>query len=545
MFIKELQGTHKRYLYLSRSVRKDGKVVQENLVRFGATDSLNEREIKSIALNLLSYCKDSEQLIAINEIQEESRLNWGACAIVHNLLELFEIPELIDKQRQGRKIRIDILSVLKLLIVERLIEPKSKYASFNRKSQYVQELSCNLHDLYRTLDFVEENSENIKKHLYDCQKKLFKLDMSVVFYDVTTLYFESKKDNGLSEFGYSKDCKFNDVQVVVGALIDKTGRPLDYEVFSGSTYEGHTLAKFVNRMKEKFNVTEVILVCDRGINSSENLIEILGAGSGFNFIVGHRLRTSSKSMQAAALSNEGYIDLPCEKEEVLKYKILEFDRTVKTKSKEKKTISDKILITFSSKRARKDKVDRERLVEKAKDLVGQSSLLSKRGAQKYLKTTTEQEHVLNEDKILEDSKWDGYYSIEFSKKDMSAEEILSAYHSLWRIENLFRSLKSHLEARPIFHWTPKRIQGHFVVCFLTLVLERTIELEWEKNFGYISQIEIREAANSLQVSKVTTHAQSFYVFSKLSVQAEALLQIAKITAPPPIMEAKKFEKLYV
>jgi len=312
---------------------------------------------------------------------------------------------------------------------------------------------------------------------------------------------------------------------------------LDYEVFCGNTYEGHTLKNFIDRIKAKFNISEVIVVCDRGINSAENLTHILDAGEGFNFIVGHRLRTAKEKIKTEALSDNNYINISKNKDEILKYKILDIERDIVTEKNEKKKIKDQIVVTYSSKRARKDKADRERLIEKAKEMADSPSYVNnKRGAKKYLNVKIGSVELDN-DKITDDSKWDGYYSIEFSKKSLSASEVLDAYHSLWRIENLFRTLKTQLEARPIFHWTPSRIQGHFCLCFMALVLERTIEIECQKKFEETSPTSIREAINSLQVSRVSAENKSYYIFSKISDYAQAILDIVKIKAPPPILQA--------
>lgn len=532
-----MTGTNKKYLYLTRAARDGKKVKHENLVSFGAIDELNENEIKKIAIKLLSYCKSYEAAVPLSQIAEECRQNWGGMAITKKLLELFDINGLVNKLLDGRKIKIDVLGIINFLITERLADPKSKYASYKNQSWYIQNPVIDLQNIYRTLDFLAENIDPIKQHIFEKQKKLFNLDVSVVFYDVTTLYFESKKEDDLKKFGYSKDCKFGDVQVVAGALIDKTGRPLDYEIFCGNTYEGHTLKNFIDRIKVKFNISEVIVVCDRGINSAENLTHILDAGEGFNFIVGHRLRTAKEKIKTEALSDNNYINISKNKDEILKYKILDIERDIVTEKNEKKKIKDQIVVTYSSKRARKDKADRERLIEKAKEMADSPSYVNnKRGAKKYLNVKIGSVELDN-DKITDDSKWDGYYSIEFSKKSLSASEVLDAYHSLWRIENLFRTLKTQLEARPIFHWTPSRIQGHFCLCFMALVLERTIEIECQKKFEETSPTSIREAINSLQVSRVSAENKSYYIFSKISDYAQAILDIVKIKAPPPILQA--------
>lgn len=541
-----MTGTNKKYLYLSRGVRKGDKVKHENLVSFGAVDELNEKELKKIAFKLLSYCQNNE-FIDLSQIREESRHNWGAMAITKSLFKKFSIDLLISKLLSERKIKINILLILNFLISERLSGPKSKYAAYKNQDWYIQNPSINLQNIYRTIDFLADHTDVIKKHLFEVQKNLFNLDISVVFYDVTTLYFESKQEDSLKKFGYSKDCKFSDVQVVVGAMIDKTGRPLDYEVFSGNTYEGHTLKNFVERVKNKFHLKEVIFVTDRGLNSSKNLFSILDAGEDFHFIVGHRAKNATIKLQEQILSDDGYIDISNNSDEILKYKIISSTKAVITEDGGIKKIKTQIVATYSSSRAKKDSKDRARLIDKARDMVGNNHVInSKRGAKKYINIEANIESIeLNEDKILSDSKWDGYYTIEFSNIALSAQEVLAAYHSLWRIEDLFRSLKTHLEARPIWHWTPKRVIGHFTLCFLALVIERTLEIECYNKYRETSPSSIRAAINSLQLSKINLGKKELFVFSKVTEYAKTILEIAKLDIPPPILSPEKFSKIYL
>lgn len=529
-----MKGTHKKYLYLSQTFREGKKVRQQNLVNFGAIDELNEEEIKNIAFKLLAYCKTNDS-VSLSHLKEDTRQNWGAIAITKKLLEIFQINSLIKNLLENKKTKIDVLSVLNFLISERLASPRSKLSSYQHQNWYLQNSHIELHEIYRTLDFLEDNKNSIKEHLFKKQKELFKLDVSVVFYDVTTFYFESKKENELKKFGYSKDCKFNEVQVVVGALIDKTGRPLDYEVFQGNTYEGHTLKNFLVRMKNKYHVSEVIIVADRGLNSKENIAEILNTTPEFNFIVGHRIRSSSDEMKKKIFDDSDYKDLSYNQDEIFRYKIIEQEKKLKDSEGKTKKIHDKIIVTYSSKRAKKDKADRERLIKKARDIVDSNLPLNdKRGAKKYINAEIKNA-AINEDKISEDSTWDGYYSIETSKMDFSAEKVLEAYHTLWRIEDLFRTFKTQLETRPVWHWTEKRIQGHFCLCFLALVFERTLEIECHKKFNETSPTSIREAINSLQVSTLNASAQkSFFVFSKISEYAQAILDVVGIKAPPAV-----------
>ncbi|HLE12491.1 MAG: hypothetical protein A2504_07635 [Bdellovibrionales bacterium RIFOXYD12_FULL_39_22] len=283
-------------------------------------------------------------MVPTSELQEVSRQNWGAIFITKKLIELLKIDSCFEKLLRDRKIKADILSIITFLIAERLATPRSKYASYNHQSWYVQNPVIDLHNIYRTLDFLAVNIDPIKQHLFEKQKEIFKLDVSVVFYDVTTFYFESKNEDDLKKFGYSKDCKFGDVQVVAGALIDKTGRPLDYEIFSSNTYEGNTLKNFVARAKNKFNISDVIIVSDRGLNSGQNLVDILNTG--LDYIVSHRLKNAPQEVQEQVFIEDGYVNASTNKEEILKYKIIQIEKNVRNADGSVYHINDKIVVTY-------------------------------------------------------------------------------------------------------------------------------------------------------------------------------------------------------
>ncbi len=184
------------------------------------------------------------------------------------------------------------------------------------------------------------------------------------------------------------------------------------------------------------------------------------------------------------------------------------------------------------------------MIENAKERIkgGLSRVINKRGSAKYIKNISVTEKLeLDEEKIKEDEKWDGFYGIETSCKYKDPKEILNKYyHSLWRIEESFRIFKSHLEARPIFHWTPKRIKGHFVLCFIAFLFERTIEIELKKKKIEYSPSKIRKALDDLEVSEIEIENQKFCIRSKVEALQNDILRTFKIKIPPSITKPELF-----
>ena len=262
-----------------------------------------------------------------------------------------------------------------------------------------------------------------------------------------------------------------------------------------------------------------------------------------------------KDIQAKILEKEDYLTLSqSETEGIVSYKIIDYVNQIKVEkekqnedTKRKKYITielqEKLIITHSEKRAKKDKLDRERLLEKANYLLKDKSKIkssNKRGGKKYLKETTKTDWTLDAESIANDEKWDGYYGIQTSEKDLSVEKILDAKRTLFKIEESFRIMKSTLEVRPIFHWTEDRIKGHFVVCFLAFLLERTLELKLKNANIAASPQSIRDALNSMQFAEVDLHGNKVLIKTKSEELASKILRQLKIQSPKNVTSASEF-----
>ena len=378
-----------------------------------------------------------------------------------------------------------------------------------------------LNHLYRSLNLLSEHKESIEDYLFNKGRELFNMKVDVVFYDVTTFRFESVKKDTLRDFGFSKDNKAQEVQVVLGLLIDMEGRPIGYELFPGNTFEGKTLVASLDKLSGRFGIRNVIIVADKGLNSKLNLKRIKDRG--YNYIVASRIKSMKKDSKVEILNEEGYRTLREEDnesktnsfiEETFKYKVLDYVNAVRDSDGKLYNLKEKLLVTYSPSRAQKDREDRQRLIDKGVKFLDNPGTISgslKRGGRKYLKETNKLNWELDRDAISKDEMFDGYYAIEVSKTDMSVNDILDAHHTLWKIEESFRIMKSTMEVRPIFHWTEKRIKGHFVVCFLSFLLERTLELILKENNIKASPERIKEALNSLNITAFETEGKKFYL----------------------------------
>ena len=515
MFVRVIKGKSREYVCIVRGFRDaEGKVKQRVVKNLGpVTEETKEALIESgrkLALHL--QAENGEVVTSGEEISETVREHWGAPKVVDALWNKFSFNEQFNSEAT--------VQAIKLMLTERFLSPSSKLQAFNNRNKYQEFKDVRLENLYRALDVLHDNKDNLQTHIFNKQKLYGSID--VAFFDVTTLYFESKKVDDLRNFGFSKDCKFNDVQIVLSLITNSEGRPLTYEIFPGNTFEGKTLVTCLERLKQKFKINKVIIVADRGIGSHSNLEEIKKAG--FEYIIGSRLRSSNKATQEEALSKKGYQPLFSDNEDSIKYKIITSNH---------KNDTQELLCLWSKKRSDKDRADRTRLVEKAQEMVSNGITEDKRGAKKYLSLQNKNKAtaMLDQKKIDRDASFDGYYALNFSSKDLSAKEITSAYHQLWRIEESFRTMKSFFETRPMFHWKSKRISGHIMLNFISLILEVDLELTLKNKGISCTHENIRQALGGMQRSVLKIGKGVFYIYTKLDEMQKDILKTLGISLP--------------
>lgn len=522
MFLKVSKSKGNEYISIAHNYRENGKIKQKIIGKIGRKDAFSKDDVNKI---VKSFSQG---------ISERERIKWGCVEVYRKLWGMYDLDTILKFAFTDSKYEFNALSTIFLMLLDRLITPCSKLKSFETQNKYFGIQEVPLHHLYRTLDLLAQSKEEIEKQLFLKNLSLFNQKIDVVFYDVTTYYFESNKADDLKDFGFSKDNKINEVQVMMGLLIDLEGRPIGYELFPGNTFEGRTLETSLDKLKERFNINKVVIVADRGLNSKLNFKKI--KDKGYEYIVGSKLKSMPEKIKKEALDLSSYNYIGENNDEnSLKYKIIEYTNPVKEDVNGKKIVTaslkERIICTYSPKRAKKDQKDRERFIEKAKDLLNTPSKLNnKRGAKKYIDSTVENP-VLDEEKIQEDSKWDGIYGIQTSTEDLSIKEIEEAYHQLWKIEESFRVLKTNLEARPIFHWSKSRIKGHFVLCFIAFLLERTLELELKKNNISYSVERIRTSLNALELSIIDMEDNKYILRSNPDELSKNIFKTLKIKMP--------------
>lgn len=513
MYLRISKGRQKNYLVLVEGYRENGKVKQKTIYNLGPVDEATKKKTLALGKKLLSQF-GAKALIDGSELQEESRQNWGAYKVLSQLWKKYKFNDFFSKKCQSRKLQYDLQGVIQLMCAGRLCNPTSKLALYEQQDFYDGFNKFSLQDFYKALDELDNYQDDLKTHLFK-QQELINGKAQISFFDVTTMYFESKKEDELRQFGYSKDCKFNDVQIVLSLLTDQNGRPLSYEIFKGNTYEGSTLLSCLSDLQQKYNIKKAVIVADRGMYNAANIEKI--ENMGFEYIVGTKLKNSKNQVKEAVFDDDGYEYQNDPETGEFKHK--------KIINPARNTHKENIVIAWSKKRAKKDAQDRIKLIEKATKLAESGNVIDKRGGKKYLKIT-DAKAQLDQEKIDLDSKWDGYYAIS-TNSNLNSHQVISAYHNLWKIEDSFRLMKSYFETRPMFHWNQQRISGHIMLNFISMIFERYIEDKVNENISdnakKMSPNNIRQALIKMQKSTLIIDGQRFESCAKLTQHSEKLL----------------------
>jgi transposase len=550
MFARVVTAKGKKYLNIIENYREGKSVKQKVIANLGRVDALKVDSIERLAEKLLKIVESEKRLnqSSVPEIEELDRYNYGF-VVYRKLWNRFKLDAILDKLVEDREIEYDFKSVIFSMVVDRLLKPKSKLALFTNKEDYFSiNEELHLNHLYRSLDILADNKIAIEEALFHRNKSLFNISTDIVFYDVTTFYYESKEENDLKKFGYSKDGKFGDVQVVMGLLIDKNGLPIGYELFSGNTFDGKTMVKVLDNLKRKFNLDKVVIVADRGLHSKINLKYI--KDTGYDYLMAVSIKSLSHTMQKVILDKSMYTNILAkeESEEGL-YCYNHFgyynDVTYKEESmndkgdielKTKKiTLKEMMVCTYSDKRAKKDRYDRYRALDKANTLIlnnQKSSLTSTRSFKKFIQKETNEDNCndftmgMDWMKIKEQQQYDGLYAITTSHLDLNPIEIIQNYRNLYKIEDSFRVLKSTFNTRPIFHYKEQRIEAHFIVCFIAFMLERDLEIRLKNSSSFtdytITPDRIRNALNALEISKIKVDNKTLFMKSNHSNNQDKL-----------------------
>lgn len=355
-----------------------------------------------------------------------------------------------------KAIGFDILGdeILKHLVTARLSQPLSKSATVSYLKDYFDE-DIHYQKIYRYMDKLHNTKqEEIQRISVDHTRSILGGEIGLMFYDVTTLYFETDDSDDLRERGFSKDGKHAQPQVVLGLLVSRGGYPLSYSIFNGSQYEGRTMLPIVEDFVSRFKLKDFVVVADSGLMNKKN--RYLLESAGYKYILGARIKNESEKTKDWILS--------LDKEEGV--------------FKEKKINGGRLIIGYTANRAKKDKYNRDKGIKRLEASYKTGRItkdhINKRGYNKFLEISDDIKVSISKDKIKDDEKWDGLKGY-FTNTNLPADEVYEQYNGLWVVERAFRVTKGTIELRPMFHFTPKRIEAHVTICFVAFKVYKELE----------------------------------------------------------------------
>ena len=560
--------------YVQGYRNEEGKVKQKTVENIGWLKDLEKIYDNPIEhFKNLAKQKNNEEInellikgLKTKKIGNNSKpKNLGYC-IVKDVYKNLGLALLLSNYQKKSKIQYNLDEILSFLVYMRIIFPTSKKASYENRDMLFEKCDFSLDDIYRSLTHLNNLKNDIQKVMWENTKSTYKRDTSTTYYDCTNYYFEIEyNDEDIFEYDEQGNVKLDkdgipiinqkglrkrgpeknhrpDPIVEMGLLMDASFIPLSYDLFPGNESEKNSLIPIFNRTKNDFDLDRTIVVADRGLNTSDNIIQISGLTleqslKKNGYVYGQSVRGADDEFKSWVLNQDDYITDKIKddngKEITFKHKsrihpkkmyVIRKDKG-KTESGNKKRqsmlVDQKQMVYYSQKYADKQKRDREMIIKKANDLISHPEKYTRATSYgvsgyvnnlKFVKDTGEITNVnllsLNEERIREEEKYDGYYSIVTSEENLSDIEIRNIYRGLSKIEETFKVTKSGLDARPVWVSLADHVHAHFLTCFIALVITRLIETRLKRKYPFKQIIESLRNYTSSHIEH-DTYLQSF------------------------------------
>jgi hypothetical protein len=450
-----------------------------------------------------------------------NRKNYGH-VVFSKIYHELEIDRFMKNARRHERFKFNTDAIMRLLVFSRILFPASKRATVLDKGLFFDSFGFSLDDVYDALTHFDNVSGALQKHLHETLTARYGRDTSLVYYDVTNYWFEIDEQDDLRKNGPSKEHK-KDPIVQMGLLLDKAGLPISYRLFPGNTHDSQTLMPMLAEVKKNYGVKRIVAVADKGLNSGDNIAynTILGDG----YIYSKSVRGASSEFKAWMLEERGYrmaSDNFRIKSRIVPDAGIHVTIAQNGKQKTKRTvkIEQKQIVFWSEKYAARARRKREETIAKAYELIKNPAKYRRAldyGAASYISNIKidsktgeivnyKDKLMLDMEKIKNEAKYDGYYSIVSSELDDADEHIIDMYRGLWRIEESFKVTKSVLEARPIFLRTPEHINAHFLICFIALLIGRITEMRLGGKYT------LAKIADTLRKVSCSHIAQNLWLF---------------------------------
>ena len=545
MFIRTQTNGDRTYLLLVENERIDGRLVQRVLYRLGRLDQLQAAgQLDGLVKSLGRF---SEKVLVLDghargESVPTQTVTTGPALILERLWRECGIADVLAERVGPRRFGFSVERALFLTVLHRLFAPGSDRAAERWRHDYAipGTNGLELHQLYRAMRWLgtplpktqqtgatpfapRTTKDLIEEALFTRRRDLFS-QLHVVFFDTTSLYFHGAGGDTLGRHGHSRDHRPDLKQMVVGMVLDDEGRPICTELWPGNTTDVTTLMPIVDRLKQTFHVEEVCVVADRGMISAQTIAEL--EARGWTYILGVRMR-SSKEAQAIAASDEGHYRT------VFPRRRTSHD-PAPLRVKQVWRDDHRYIVCFNPDEAAKARHDRAAIVaalEKA-FTQGDKSLIGNKGFRRFLKTTGTR-FAIDEAKITADAHYDGKWVLR-TNTGLAMDVAALAYKHLWMVEAIFRSMKSLLETRPIYHQKDETIRGHVFCSFLALVLRQELERRLKQHGWTLEWADIIRDLDHLQETTITVDEKDYAIRSQIKGTLGKVFQATGVAIPPAV-----------
>ena len=552
MFFRTKTSGPRTYLQVVENRWEGGRSRQRVVATLGRLDQLQQSG--QLDALLVSGARLARSVLVLSEhaqgkLPTISVRHIGPALVFQRLWQLTGCQHVIQQLLKGRRFEFSIERAIFLTVLHRLFDPGSDRAADKWKNDYEIE-GCEdlqLHHLYRAMGWLGDelsrkqqvdktpfaprcNKDLIEEGLFARRRDLF-TELQLVFFDTTSIYFEGQGGETIGQRGHSKDHRPDLKQMIVGAVLDEEGRPICCELWPGNTTDVTTLIPVVDRLRSRFGVTKVCIVADRGMISKETIEELEKEERGWQHILGARMR-SQNEVKDEVLARAG------------RYRVVHPERQTSAdpaplKVKEVQVKGRRYIVCLNEDEARKDAADREAIVASLQEKLrsGEKSLVGNKGYRRYLSSTGPDHFQIDEAKIKEEARYDGKWVLR-TNADLDAAEVALQYKRLWMVEAWFRSSKSLLQTRPIYHKCDETIRGHVFCSFLALVLRQELEVRLAKDDHNFEWADVIQDLDRLQMVEVEQDGKRFLLRSEVQGTCGTVFRATGVAVPPTVQQAK-------
>lgn len=515
MFLRKLKKPNGRiYLSIVSGYRdENGKTKTRTIESLGYIDELKAQGIEDPISHFEAECrrrnKEAKALAAPITVEFTSerkidkravgQIELGASipsAYFHRTLGIWSF---FESKRTSRKYDFNPARILELLVWDRLAHPSSKLCAWQNREKFPRKCDFSIDDIYRCLTYLDDNADGLIKAMNDSLETLRgSRKRSRLYYDVTNYYFECENEDGFRMRGVSKEHRPSPI-VQMGLLLDADGLPLDFDLFSGNTNDMATMLPVMKKAGLRGIDERVVMVADKGLNTSNNIAACTLDNNGFIF--SQSVRKATKSLKTWVLDESGYSTNDSGSFKI-KSRIAEKMVYITGDDGKKRSVAIPVkeVAFWSRDFFERSRYERAKVIDKSRAAIigGEMSSASCKTSVKYAKdrpvvreTGEAASHnwVIDEQRIAQDEALDGYYCIITSEMEMKDSEIIEAYRGLWRIEESFRVMKGDFDARPVYVSTESHIRAHFLICYVTLLIMRLMQIDtnWKCSASEISK----------------------------------------------------------